>query len=53
MKALSFDRPPINGKVFHQIVDCFACVMGGMGGKVRISAGGQNAAMTKNLLNLK
>lgn len=53
MRVISFDLPPANGKTLHQVVDGLICVMRRMGGQMRISAGRQNAAMAKDLLNLK
>ncbi len=53
MRVISFDLPPANGKVFHQVVDGLACVMCRMGCQMRVFAGCQDAAVTKNLLNLK
>ncbi len=53
MRLRSFDLPPANGKTLHQLIDGFACIICCMGSKMGVSAGGQDAAVAKNLLNLK
>jgi len=47
------DFPPTNGKAIHQLVDGLFGVMCRMGSQMRVSAGGQNTDMPKDLLNLK
>jgi hypothetical protein len=53
MRGVSFDLPPLNGKGLHQVIDDLVSIMCSMGSEMRIFAGRQDAAVTKDFLYLK
>ncbi len=53
MRGVSFDLPPLNGKGLHQVIDDLVSIMCGVGSKMCVLTGRQDAAVTQDFLYLE
>ena len=49
----SFHATPVDDNLVHQGMDTFNRLIGAVGGEMRVTQGGQNRLMTKNMLYIQ